>query len=218
MKCSVVIPTWRRTSLLHNLLDALSRQTETDFEVIVVVDGEDPETRSLADAYKAPYRLRWIFEPENKGLPSARNAGANAAESEILLFLDDDTEPVPDWIHHHLKHHRANSGQFNIGVYGKIIDKYTQPPGSHTERYLRESRPRGLASFEAQVRNHALEFGKIAAFGVNTSILRQTFFDLDGYDPYLNFVDEDADFGARLYNQGIRFKFEPDAVVYHHDT
>jgi len=218
VKCSVIIPTRLRTSLLRNALEALSHQTVTDFEVVVVVDGEDPETRFFADKYKASYRLRWIFEPDNKGLPSARNAGAMAAASEILLFLDDDTAPVPDWLHHHLKHHRANDGHRIIGVYGKVLDKYTQPPSSHTERFLRESRPRDLASFESHVKNNALDFRKTVAFGVNTSILRQTFLDLGGYDPYLNFVDEDADFGARLYNHGIQFKFDPDAIVYHHDT
>jgi GT2 family glycosyltransferase/peptidoglycan/xylan/chitin deacetylase (PgdA/CDA1 family) len=218
VKCSVIIPTRSRPSLLRYTLESLSQQNENDFEVIVVVDGECPKTRSLADTYKAPYSLRWIFEQENRGLPSARNRGAMAAESDILLFLDDDTTPAAGWLHHHLKHHQSDDTCCETGIYGKVIDKYARPPASQTERFMRDSRIRDLASFEAHVRNQSLEFSKVVAFGINTSVRRQTFFALGGFDPYLNFVDEDADFGARLYNRGVQFKFEPDAVVYHHDT
>ncbi len=218
MKCSVIIPTRRRAGPLRETLDSLAGQTERDFEVIVVVDGEDPDTRALADAYNAAYALRWIFQPDHKGQASARNTGATAAESEILVFLDDDTRPVPEWLYHHLKHHRANGGAYEIGVLGKIVDQYAGPPRSRTEQYLREMRGPALAHFESCLRNQSIEFGKVAAFGLNTSILRKTFFAVGGFDPKLNFLDEDTDLGARLYDYGIKFVPEPEAVVYHHDT
>lgn len=218
MKCTVIIPTRHRPAALRGTLDSLGRQTGGSFEVIVVVDGEDPSTRSLADAYKATYHLRWIFVPEHKGQAAARNAGATAAESEILVFLDDDTRPVPGWVHHHLKHHHANKGQCNVGVLGKILDQHVRPPRSRTEQYLRESRRSVLAQFETCLRNQAVDFSKVAAFGLNTSILRKTFLALGGFDPNLSFIDEDTDFGARLFNSGAQFIFEPEALVYHHDT
>jgi peptidoglycan/xylan/chitin deacetylase (PgdA/CDA1 family)/GT2 family glycosyltransferase len=203
---------------LRETLDSLSRQTEQEFEVVVVVDGEDSETRSLAESYKTAFPLRWIFVPEHRGQASARNAGAAAAESEILIFLDDDTRPVPDWIHHHLKHHRANVGESALGVLGKVADLHANPPRSRTEQYLRESRNPALAHFEGCLKNQSLEFGKVAAFGLNTSISHKLFFDVGGFDPKLSSLDEDTDFGSRLYNFGARFTFEPEALVHHHDT
>jgi peptidoglycan/xylan/chitin deacetylase (PgdA/CDA1 family)/GT2 family glycosyltransferase len=217
VKCSVIIPTRRRAGPLRETLDSLAGQTERDFEVIVVVDGEDPETRALAGTYKGAYALRWIFQPDQKGQASARNAGAAAAKSEVLLFLDDDTRPVSGWLYHHLKHHRANSGPHEIGVLGKIVDQYAVAPRSWTERYLRETRKPALAHFEACLRNQSVAFGKVAAFGLNTSILRKTFFAVGGFDPKLDFLDEDTDLGARLYDYGLRFVPEPEAIVYHHD-
>jgi peptidoglycan/xylan/chitin deacetylase (PgdA/CDA1 family)/GT2 family glycosyltransferase len=216
--CSVIIPTRQRSAALRETLESLNRQTDKDFEVIVVVDGEDEETRSLAGTHKAAFPLRWIFGPEHKGQASARNAGAAAAESDILIFLDDDTRPVPEWIHHHLKHHRANTGPWEMGVLGKVADCHANPPHSRTEQYLRESRNPVLAQFETCLKNQSLEFGKVAAFGLNTSIPRKTFLALGGFDPTLSSLDEDTDFGARLYNRGTRFKFEPEAIAYHHDT
>ncbi|HET7101593.1 MAG TPA: polysaccharide deacetylase family protein [Terriglobia bacterium] len=218
VKCSVIIPTRQRSAVLRQTLESLDRQTEKDFEVIVVVDGEDAETRSLAEACKAAFPLRWIFVPEHKGQASARNIGAAAAESDILIFLDDDTRPVPEWIHHHLKHHGTYIGPGEMGVLGKVVDRPAKPPGSRTEQYLCETRNPGLAHFESCLKHQSIEFGKVAAFGLNTSISRRTFLALGGFDEKLTSLDEDTDFGARLYNSGAVFKFEPDAVVYHHDT
>lgn len=217
MKCSVVIPTRHRPALLRETLESLSQQTESGFDVIVVVDGEDSETRSLADTYKASYPLRWFFVPEHKGQASARNAGAAAAESEILIFLDDDTRPARDWVHHHMKHHRANNGKCEIGVFGKVVDQYVMPPRSRTEQHLRDSRDSDVSRFEDRLKKQGLEFGKVVSFGLNTSLLRKAFFAVDGFDPKLNYIDEDADLGARLCNYGLQFKYEPDAIVYHRD-
>lgn len=218
VNCSVIIPTRQRSAVLRETLESLSRQTEKNFEVIVVVDGEDAVTRSLAGTYKAAFPLRWIFVSEHKGQASARNAGAALAESDILIFLDDDTRPVPEWIHHHLKHHRAYRGPQEIGVLGKVVDVPARPANSRTEQFLRETRIPDLAHFENCLKNHSLEFGKVAAFGLNTSISRETFLSLGGFDEKLSSLDEDTDFGARLYNRGVLFRFEPDAIVHHHDT
>jgi|GEM_PF-368354 len=218
VKCSVIIPTRQRSAVLRETLESLNGQTEKDFEVIVVVDGEDAETHTLAETCKPAFPLRWIFVPEHKGQASARNAGAAAAESDILIFLDDDTRPVPEWIHHHLKHHRTNSRSSEVGVLGRVIDRPACAPHSFTEKYLREIRIPGLAHFEDCLKNQSLEFGKVAAFGLNTSIPRKTFLALGGFDEKLSSLDEDTDFGARLYNRGVLFKPEPNAIVYHHDT
>jgi peptidoglycan/xylan/chitin deacetylase (PgdA/CDA1 family)/GT2 family glycosyltransferase len=218
LRCSVIIPTRRRSAPLRKTLESLSPQTEKEFEVLVVVDGEDAETRSLAETYQAAFPLRWIFVPEHKGQASARNAGAAAAESDILIFLDDDTQPVPEWIHHHLKHHRANNGEYPLAVFGKVVDVYVHPPRSYTEQYLRESRTRTLDLLETYLKDQSLESAKDIYFGLNCSILRSTFWAVGGFDPDLKYIGEDTDLGSRLFNIGVQCKSEPEAVVKHHDT
>ena len=131
MGTSVIIPTYRRAELLRETLNSLIPQTDRDFDVVVVSDGEDPPTRALSQNYPAKFPLTWIFTAENHGLPSARNTGANAAQGEILIFLDDDTTPVPDWISQHRKHHLTdNSGM--LAVVGKVVDVFPgEPSGGH---------------------------------------------------------------------------------------
>jgi glycosyltransferase involved in cell wall biosynthesis len=134
---SIVIPTRLRPELLARTLSSLECQTEKGFEVIVVCDGEDKQTRSLAQRYEAKFPLFWIFNEENCGAASARNAGAHAARGEILIFLDDDTSAAPDWGFHHRKHYEAQTSDGRIAVCGKIVNAYSEGPVSNTERFLR---------------------------------------------------------------------------------
>ena len=220
---SIIIPTRLRAELLSETLDSLGRQTESDFEVIVVCDGEEPHTRALAERYATSFPLTWIFTAENKGQASARNTGAHAAKGELLLFLDDDTSAAPNWLSWHRKHHNAHSSGNGIAVYGKIAELDLQPPRSHTDRFLREQRDRLQTSFEASlvragVESVGVESDRYSCFGLNCSIRRTTFLNSGGFDPVLRYIHEDLEFGNRLYNQGIQFVFEPQAVVYHRDT
>jgi len=218
VESSVIIPTYQRAGILAETLDALGRQTTLDFEVIVVSDGSDPETSALAETYQAAYPLRWIFNPQNQGQASARNTGAAAAESDLLLFLDDDTTPVPCCVEQHLRCRRQFGEAAELVVLGRIRHQYSQPPKSHTERLLREVRDRALEQYEAAAVGMRLEFGKMAACGLNASLRRSVFLAAGGYDTSLNYVDEDTEFGARLYDRGVRFVVAPDAAVVHHDT
>ena len=68
MTRSIIIPTFRRAELLAATLDSLASQSERDFEVIVVCDGEDTQTRGLSKSYAAKYPLAWIFLAETRAL------------------------------------------------------------------------------------------------------------------------------------------------------
>lgn len=94
-KVSVIIPTIRRPLIVQTAIAGVLRQTFTDLEVVVVIDGPDPET---ADA------LRRISDPRffvlelsaNVGLAEARNVGVRASKGEWIAFLDDDDEWMPE--------------------------------------------------------------------------------------------------------------------------
>ena len=71
MKWTIVIPTWKRAKALAVLLGELAGQSTTDFEVVVVSDGEDAHTRKLAETFAGTFSIRWIFHAENRGLAAA---------------------------------------------------------------------------------------------------------------------------------------------------
>ena len=88
---TVIIPTLNEIAYLPQLLDALAVQTRLPDEVIVADAGSKDGTAELARARGA----RII----NGGMPAVgRNAGARAAKGDLLLFLDADVLPPPDFI------------------------------------------------------------------------------------------------------------------------
>ena len=94
-KVSVVIPTRNRPLTLRNAVNSVLAQTLSDFEVIVVVDGEDGvETSSLIDSF-CDERLRCIALPKSVGGSEARNIGVRHARSTFIALLDDDDEWLP---------------------------------------------------------------------------------------------------------------------------
>ncbi len=88
---SIIIPTLNEAAYLPRLLDALARQTRPADEVIVADAGSTDGTAELARSRGA--------RVVRGGVPAVgRNAGARAAEGDLLLFLDADVLPPPDFL------------------------------------------------------------------------------------------------------------------------
>ena len=91
---SVIIPTTGRPKLVLRALASVLGQTHGELEVIVVVDGPNPETIAALGGIADP-RLRVLQNPELIGPGPARNIGAAQARGEWIAFLDDDDEWMP---------------------------------------------------------------------------------------------------------------------------
>ena len=91
----VVIPTRGRPELVARAVESALTQNYAPLEVIVVIDGPDPETmralRHLEDE-----RLRMVGLDENIGGSEARNIGIRAARGEWVALLDDDDYWLPE--------------------------------------------------------------------------------------------------------------------------
>ncbi|OFV99710.1 MAG: hypothetical protein A3F68_02265 [Acidobacteria bacterium RIFCSPLOWO2_12_FULL_54_10] len=216
--CSIIIPTRLRAGLLSETLDTLHRQTDKNFEVVVVCDGEDPATRELASRFTAEYPLRWVFNEFHQGLAAARNSGALAACGDWLIFLDDDVTPADDWLAQHRKHQSEWIPQCDFVVSGKIVETYSSLPRSSSEMILRTLRDRYMTAMEKEFQIMSADFEAWVWLGDNGSIRKNTFLATGGFDPNIQFHDEDFEFAFRLRNRGVRFYFEPGAIVYHRST
>jgi glycosyltransferase involved in cell wall biosynthesis len=93
---TVVICTRDRPEGLRRTLDSLARQSDPDFEVLVVdnsVDGQVAETVVAVNGL----RMRCCHEPV-PGLSRARNRGLSEVRSELVAWIDDDEVADPDWV------------------------------------------------------------------------------------------------------------------------
>ncbi len=86
---SVIIPTLHRPALLPRALESVFRQTWRKLEIIVVVDGPDPETIALVGRISDP-RLRVIENPRSLTAAGARNVGMDLAKGDWIAVFDDD--------------------------------------------------------------------------------------------------------------------------------
>ncbi len=91
---SVIIPTTRRPTLIGRAVASVLAQTMSSLEIIVVVDGPNPETIA-ALAQLDDRRISVIQNDSPAGAGAARNLGAAHARGAWLAFLDDDDEFLP---------------------------------------------------------------------------------------------------------------------------
>lgn len=96
---SVAICTFDRCDLLRQCLDGLASQTIASerMQVIVVDNNSSDETPEVARAFAGRLpRLDYVFE-STQGLSKARNTALEAARTPIIIYIDDDAVPEPDW-------------------------------------------------------------------------------------------------------------------------
>ncbi|ARK13156.1 glycosyltransferase family 2 protein [Fibrella sp. ES10-3-2-2] len=99
---SVIIPTYQRPELLRQCLEALAKQTLSTelIEIVVVDDGDQPQTALAVRnaAQETGLSIRYIAQPERRGLAAARNRGWRVALSALIAFTDDDCIPDSNWL------------------------------------------------------------------------------------------------------------------------
>lgn len=95
---SVIIPTHNRNDRIISTVKSVISQTFTDFEIIIVNDGEDEQ--SLLDNLDRFHdrRIRFLKNRRKKGANGARNTGFQNAKGKYIAFLDDDDRWHPDKI------------------------------------------------------------------------------------------------------------------------
>jgi glycosyltransferase involved in cell wall biosynthesis len=94
---SVLVPVYNSETYLKECLDSVLRQSEQDFELILVNDGSVDSGGMICDRCRAmhPDQVKVLHQP-NKGLILARRAGIAAAEGDYCVFLDADDTLEPE--------------------------------------------------------------------------------------------------------------------------
>jgi GT2 family glycosyltransferase len=206
VKLTVVIPTAGRWDALRKTLDALAPQ---DAEVVVVVDGHQhtPPPKLVARP-----SVRFITV-EQGGPAAARNAGAELADGELLLFLGDDTIPRADLVALHLARHAAEPAA-EVAVLGRVV-WHPNVARRRVNRWLEWSGSQfdyaSLAELE-----HDADIGWGRFYTANVSLKRSLFERVGGFDTEFKAAAyEDIDFGWRAGQLGMQLRFESGAVALH---
>ena len=105
---SVIIPTFKRPALVLQAVNSAVKQTISDLEIIVVIDGGDSATHAALESLSLP-QLRLLPLEEQVGGSRARNEGVVIARGEWIAFLDDDDLWLPQKLEQQLAAARASN-------------------------------------------------------------------------------------------------------------
>lgn len=96
-KVSIVVPVHSGADMTLLCLRAITAATidGPTYEVLVLDDVADQETKDMLARVEG---IRVIENPENLGFLRSVNAGVPHARGEIIVLLNNDTEPQPGWL------------------------------------------------------------------------------------------------------------------------
>lgn len=199
-RVSFVVVTHARPRWLSGALESIRPQSIDDREIVVVVNGPDPETQQLLRALGSEVRVTVL--DRNCGVSGGRNAGIALARGEILLFLDDDAELRDrETAERALTHFERD---VDLGIVGFLVIDATT---GGTERRV------------VPFRDKRLPHGVTAAsyFPGGACAIRRRVFDSIGlYDASLFYAGEELDLSLRALDAGFRILFDPSVTVMHH--
>ena len=198
MKISVIIPVHNGAQTLGTCLEALAASPYPTHECIVVNDGSTDGSGTLAAAF--PVRVLDLTGGPF-GAPYARNRGAEAADGEILLFLDADVAVAPHTLARVAAAFTGTSAEAVFGSYDT-----TREPGF-------------LSQYKNLVHHFVHQSGpeQASTFWTGCGAIRSTtFFAIGGFDEGRRpWTCEDIELGYRLRAAGLDIAFNKDIQVRH---
>lgn len=222
---SVVVLTRDGRDHLEALLPALRERTTHDrLEVVVVDNGSGPETRAFLAAQAD---VRVVRNETNLSFSEANDRAAAAATGEVLVFLNDDVEPLSHgWLPRMLAALRddvvavgaqlvyprrpllASARTRDVGVQHRGIAFEPVPGGVPRAVHPGHGDDPDLAGPPVEV---------AAATAACLAVRRDAFDAVGGFDLRYTYGAEDVDLCWRLRAAGGRVVVVPDAVLLHHE-
>jgi GT2 family glycosyltransferase len=198
---SVVICTHNRAGRLERALRALGAQRRPagGFEIVVVDDGSSDETPQVCRRLAARMPdLRYVSTGENLGLSPARNRGVAAARGDLILFVDDDCIPAPDWVLRMTESLRRRP---------VVAGAVATPSGGFAKLCHNVAQFYGFMPCQRA--------GPVALIaGANMGFRREVLEDVGGFRDSRGYA-EDIEFILRARARGYAPYFDPRAIVTH---
>ena len=204
---SLIIPVYNRPNEVEELLDSLTRQSETNFEVVIVEDGSKETCQHVVEAFKDKLDVSYSYIP-NGGPGNARNYGAKQSKGDYLIVLDSDCILPPDYIKS-VNKELKETGADAFGGPDKASDSFTD-----VQKAINYS----MTSFftTGGIRGGKKKMDKFYPRSFNMGIRKSTYEALDGFSPMR--FGEDIDFSIRLFKNGYKVCLFPSAWVYSRDV
>jgi GT2 family glycosyltransferase len=211
MLFSVVIPNWNGAKHIRVCLNALRRQTRPPYEMILVDNASQDESRALL-ASEFP-EVKVIALASNKRFAGACNIGIRASKGDAVALLNNDTEADEGWLENVAKCFAAHP---DAGFVASKLRLFDQRDKLHSagDFYSVRGVPGNRGVWQVDDGSYDVDyvFGACGA----ASVYRREMLDKIGLlDEAFEFSCEDVDLSWRAQLAGYKCAFAHDAIVYH---
>ena len=205
---SVVIPTYNRRDRLRSAIAPVLADGAD--EVVVVDDGGADGSFELLQAWSATEPRLLPVRIENRGEAGAREAGAQRASGDVVLFLDDDVVARPGVVPGHRDRHAAARDVVVLGYMPTVLPPRRRPGLFPTYLYAE--------AYERRVETYAdPDQVLMHLWAGNFSLRRDDCLRVGLRNPaYPALYHQDRDFGLRCRAAGLRGVFDRSLVADHH--
>ena len=221
MDLTVCICTHDRPRYLRDCLDGLRSQTIAEHRfAVLIVDSFSPEpARSELRNLVRQYPGARLIRVEEPGVSAARNAGARAATTEYIAYIDDDAIPSETWVEAILAG-ISERGDRPAVLGGRILPKWEAllpawwPP--QLRGLLSIIEHEGTGEYRTNEVPPALE-----PYGCNMIVHVRSLLDVGGFGAGIGRVasvllsDEDVQLAWRLQDEGFSVRYDSNIVVFH---
>lgn len=205
MTYSIIVAVYNRPDELDELLESLTQQTFTDFEVVIVEDGSSVPSKDVCDRYQGRLTLSYYVKP-NSGPGTTRNYGCERAKGDVFIFLDSDVTVPPTYL-----------AAVEAGRRRDLLEAFGGPDREHesfspVQKAISYSMTSLMTTGGIRGSKHRVG-GAFHPRSFNMGISRAVFEATGGFST-LRF-GEDVDFSLRIIAAGFRTGLIPEAWVYH---
>jgi glucosyl-dolichyl phosphate glucuronosyltransferase len=221
MDLTVCICTHNRPRYVGDCLAGLRRQTVADdrFAIVVVDSGSpEPARAELAELAREHPEV-CLIRVDEPGVSAARNAGAAAAATDYIAYVDDDAIPAENWVAAILDA-LATRGDRPAVLGGRILPKWEAPLPTWWPPSLR-----GVLSIiehegQGEFRSKALPAG-MEPYACNMVVHVPSLLNTGGFGRGIGRIgavllsDEEVQLAWRLQDAGMSVRYDSRIVVFH---
>lgn len=201
---SIIIPVYNRPEEIAELLQSISRQTYSNFEVIIVEDGSTETCKSEIDNFAEKLDILYFFK-ENTGQGFSRNFGFEKAKGDYLIVFDSDCI-LPETYLQTVEDHLTNKHLDAFGGPDKADKSFT-----NIQKAINYSMTSIFTT--GGIRGGKKHAGTYHPRSFNMGISREVYEKTGGY--IITRMGEDIEFSIRIINNGFKVGFIEEAYVYH---
>ena len=204
---SLIVPARHEEPVLEHTVLGLLASTHTNFEIIIVVGHDDPDTAAVAYrlAERTPTKVRVVVDTHAvKNKPRALNTALPSCRGDVVGVFDAEDQVHPRLLTH-VDHEFRRSG-------ADVVQGGVQLINFHSSWYSLRNCLEYFFWFRSRLHLHARQ--GFIPLGGNTVFVRSVLLrEAGGWDP--NCLAEDCDLGVRLSSQGARVvvAYDPEMVT-----